>query len=247
MRIFRDLDLVVPDADAAQRALLAAGFVEVGDADYYAEAPHLLPLAWPGLPMELEVHERPNWPRRLDPPSTADLLEGAGPSACGVEGVLAPASERHALLLAAHAWMHGPLARARDLVDVALMVAESDGAEIGRLARAWGMEKLWQSTLAIVEGLLLDGPQPRALSGWARNLSAVRERTVLEQHVARWRGWYEALPPGLAILATLDELRADLSPEGDEGWGSKLRRSRRAVRNALVHKSEHDRGSPPQR
>jgi hypothetical protein len=243
LRIYRDLDLFAPDAAAAQRSLVVAGFAEVGDPEYYAEAPHLRPLAWPGLPMELEVHERPNWPRWLEPPPVAELFADARPSAGGVDGLLAPSPERHALLVAAHAWMHGPLERARDLLDVGLLAAEADRAELDRLARAWGIEKLWRATLALVEGLFLDGRPPWAQRGWARNLAALSERTVLERHVARWVGWYTALPTGLAARAMLDELRADLSPVGDEGWRRKARRSVRAVRNAFVPRSEHDRRS----
>ena len=243
LRVYRDLDLFALDAGGAQRALVAAGFVETGDPAYYAEAPHLRPLAWPGLPMELEVHGRPNWPRWLEPPPVAELFEDAVPSATGIDGVLAPAPERHALLVAAHAWMHGPLERARDLVDVGLLAAEADRAELERLARAWGIEKLWAATLALVEGILLDGRPSRAQRGWARNLAALSERTVLERHLARWVGWYTAFPPGLAVRAMLDELRVDLLPEGDEGWRRKAFRSARAVRNAFVPRSEHDRGS----
>jgi len=242
LRIYRDLDLFAPDAPAAQRALVAAGFVEVGDPEYYTGAPHLRPLAWPGLPMELEVHERANWPRWLEPPPAAELFEDARPSASGVDGLLAPSPERHALLVAAHAWMHGPLERARDLLDVGLLAAEADRAELDRLARAWGIEKLWRATLALVEGLFLDGRPPRAQRGWARNLAALSERTVLERHVARWVGWYTALPRGLAVRVMLDQLRVDLSPEGDEGWRRKTSRSLRAVRNAFVRQSEHERG-----
>jgi hypothetical protein len=243
LRVYRDLDLFAPDAGAVQGALVAAGFAETGDPDYYAGAPHLRPLAWPGLPMELEVHERPNWPRWLEPPSVAELFEDAVPSATGIDGVLAPAPERHALLVATHAWMHGPLERARDLLDVGLLAAEADRAELERLARAWGIEKLWAATLALVEGIFLDGRPPRAQRGWARNLAALSERTVLERHVARWVAWYTAFPPGLAVRAMLDELRADLSPLGDEGWRRKARRSARALRNAFVPRSEHDRGA----
>lgn len=243
LRIYRDLDLLAPHADATQRALVAAGFAEVGDPLYYAAAPHLRPLAWPGLPMELEVHERPNWPRWLEPPSVAELLEDARPSVTGLDGVLAPAPERHALLVAAHAWMHGPLERARDLLDVGILAAEADRAELERVARAWGMEKLWRATLALAEGLFLGGRPSRAQRGWARNLAALSERTVLERHVARCVAWYTALPAGLAARAMLDEIRVDLTPDGDEGWRRKGRRSLRAARNALVPRSEHDRAS----
>jgi len=45
----------------------------------------------------------------------------------------------------------------------------------------------------------------------------------------------------LAARATLDELRDDLTPERVESWGRKLRRSARAVRNAFVRRSDHER------
>jgi len=241
-RVSRDVDLVAPDAEAAQRQLLAAGFAEAGSADYYADAAHLVPLAWPGLPVEVEVHARPNWPPWLEAPSAEALLEGAVPSATRVDGLVAPSPERHALVLAAHAWTHGPLTRLRDLLDVALVTAEADRAEIEQLAEAWGMRKLWRTTDAIAAALFLGEPAPRALRTWARNLSEVRERTVLEQHVARWVGWHAALPRRRAVRATIDEFRDDLTPERGESWGSKVRRSGRAVRNAFVPRSKHERG-----
>jgi putative nucleotidyltransferase-like protein len=241
LRISRDLDLVAPDPVAAQAALVRAGFVEAGDPDVYARAPHLLPLAWPGLPVELEVHGRPNWPPRSQAPSAAELLEGAVPSAGGIDGVLAPAPEKHALVVAAHAWTHGPLARARDLLDVALIARVADRAEVERLARAWGVEKLWHTTAELADALFLGTPPPRPLRGWAKNLAEVRERTVLEQHVARWRCWFDAYPARQGLRASLDEVREDVTPEPGETWGTKLRRSRQALRNATTRKSAHDR------
>jgi hypothetical protein len=241
LRIFRDLDLLAPDPEAAQRALVEAGFVEVGDPEEYAEAPHLLPLAWPGLPLELEVHARPNWPPWLEAPAAAELLGEAVPSRTGVEGLLAPAPEAHALLVAAHAWTHGPLDRLRDLLDVLLLAAEADPAKLDRLARAWGLDRLWATTVATAGALFLDGAPPRGFRLWGRHLAAVRERTVLERHLARWTAWWSALPPGRAARATLDELRFDLTPDRGETWGRKLRRSGQAVRHAFVRRSEHDR------
>jgi Uncharacterised nucleotidyltransferase len=241
LRISRDLDLVTPDPGAVQRALLAAGFAEARDPGLYARAPHLVPLAWPGLPVELEVHGRPNWPPWVEAPTAVELLTGARPSAVGVEGVLAPAPEKHLLVVAAHAWTHGPLQRVRDLLDVALLAARSDRTETARLAEAWGIAKLWRTTAALADALFLGEAAPRALRGWARNLAEVRERTVLEQHAARWRGWWDAFPPPLAARATLHELREDVTPEPGESWGSKLSRTRSAVRDAFVRRSEHDR------
>jgi hypothetical protein len=240
LRISRDLDLLVPDPRSAQAALLAAGFAEAGDPALYDRAPHLVPLAWPGLPVELEVHGRPNWLPWLAAPAGGELLDGAVPSASGVEGVLAPAPEKHLLVVAVHAWTHGPLQRLRDLLDVALLSGEADLAEADRLARVWGIERLWRATAAIADSLFLGEPPPRALRGWARNLAEARERTVLEQHSARWRCWFDALPPRLAVRAALDEVRQDVTPDTGETWSDKLRRTRRALRNAFVRRSRHD-------
>lgn len=240
LRISRDLDLLAPDPRAAQAALLTAGFVETGDPEVYARAPHLRPLAWPGFPVEVEVHAAPNWPPWAKPPSAAELLDGAVPTSVGVDGVLVPALEQHLLVVAVHAWTHGPLQRLRDLLDVALLTAEADPAEVERVAQAWGIDRLWRTTSTIAEALFKGGAPPRALRGWAKNLAEARERTVLEQHLARWRCWFDAFPPRLAVRATLDELGEDVTPEPGETWGVKLRRSRRAVRNAFVRRSEHD-------
>lgn len=241
LRISRDLDLVVPDPKAAQDALLRAGFAQAGDPALYGGAAHLVPLAWPGLPVELEVHAGPSWLPWLEAPSSAELEEGAVPSASGVEGVLAPAPEKHVVVVAVHAWRHGPLQRLRDLLDVALLSDEAGPAEAAGVARTWGVAKLWATTIAIADSLFHGEPAPRALRGWARSLAEARERTVLEQHTSRWRCWFDALPSGLAVHATLGELRQDVTPEPGESWGSKLHRSRRAVRNALVRRSDHDR------
>ena len=68
LRRFWDLDLLVPDAGATQRSLLKAGFREVGDPALYADIHHLRPLTLPGLPLAVEVHDRPKWADGLRPP-----------------------------------------------------------------------------------------------------------------------------------------------------------------------------------
>ena len=81
-RLFGDLDVLVPDAAAAQRALLAAGFEEVPDPDgIYVDLHHLIPLRDPMVPLlAIEIHSAPKWPYGLKPPSAAELLENAVPS-----------------------------------------------------------------------------------------------------------------------------------------------------------------------
>ena len=89
-RYFRDLDFLVDDPPAAQRALVAHGFIEGGNPEDYEQAQHLRPLAWPGVPLVVELHRRPNCPQWLTPPPSHELFRGAAPSRTGVEGAPAP-------------------------------------------------------------------------------------------------------------------------------------------------------------
>ena len=176
-RSFADLDLLVPNARLTHEQLQRGGFVEIGDPALYYRLHHLRPLAWPGLPLSVEVHSAPKWPDQLRPatPVVAEVVGSAVPSALGIEGILAPDSGRHALLLAAHAWAHEPLRRLRDVVDVAALAAEAEPAGLGRIARAWGIDALWDTTEAVAAALFEDGPRPAALRLWARHLPAVRD------------------------------------------------------------------------
>ena len=81
LRPFGDLDLLVPDAGEARRALLAAGFVPAGSPDTQS-------LRWRDVPVLVEVHDRPKWPKRLPLPSRAELLASSEPGSTGVDGVL---------------------------------------------------------------------------------------------------------------------------------------------------------------
>ena len=80
LRGFRDVDLLAPDAPTVQRQLVAAGFEPVGVPEKYAAIHHLRPLAYPGLPLLVEVHDRPKWPARLRLPDKAELLGTAVPA-----------------------------------------------------------------------------------------------------------------------------------------------------------------------
>ena len=61
LRRFCDLDLLTDDAEGAQAALLAAGFQEARQEESDGVVHHLCPLQWPGLPLTVELHSRPNW------------------------------------------------------------------------------------------------------------------------------------------------------------------------------------------
>ena len=240
LRPFIDLDLLVEDAESLQRTLLAAGFVEVGDPARYVDSAHRRPVAWPGLPLFVEVHDDPNWPSWLPRPPTRELLDAAVPSSLGIDGLTTLAPLHHAVVVAVHAWAHGPLARVGDLVDVTLMSENINRGALLSLARRWGVEALVRTTLASADAVLFGGAKPRALKVWARNLLDARERTVFETHLGRWLAGFSALGArgGAAVMA--DEVVKDLRPAGDEAWSVKLRRTRLAIGNARVKRSVHD-------
>src|SRR3954453_7497053 len=56
LRRFWDLDLLTDDAPKAQRALLAAGFIEARQEESRGVLHHLCPLELPGLPLTVELH-----------------------------------------------------------------------------------------------------------------------------------------------------------------------------------------------
>lgn len=239
-RPYVDLDLLVSDADSAQRALQQAGFYAVGDPAAYVGSPHRQPLEFPELPLVVEVHESPNWPRWLGRVPTADLLAGAVDSNLAVDGVLTLAPAHHALAVAAHAWAHGPLARIGDLLDVSVMSAELDPQELRTLAASWGLARLWQTTTETADAVLRTGGRTWALATWARNLGGVRERTVFEYHLGRWAAPFSAVPFRAAVRVMGQEIGKDLRPRPGEEWGPKLGRTGQALRRAGVRKSEHD-------
>jgi hypothetical protein len=239
-RSFRDVDVIVRDAPDTQRRLLSAGFVETGDPKLFEGIHHLRPLQWPGLPLVVEVHHRPKWVDSLAPPVVDELMEGAVPCRAGVRGVLAPSPAHHAVMMAAHAWAHRPLSRLRDLIDVALLAGEADPDELRKLARCWGVQKVWATTTRAVDALLGTGRRPASISIWARHLPAAREQTVLESHVQNSLSALWGLPGAHAIAAAAGAVGADLTPGDDERWPAKLTRSRTALANAFVRKSKHD-------
>jgi hypothetical protein len=252
LRSFIDLDLLVADPDRAQAALLAAGFEEAPDPpwafrrrdeDLFAGRHHARPLYIPGLPLRLELHRRPSWPRWLEPPATEPLLAAAVPSATGVEGVLTLAPLHHAPILAAHSWVHEPLGRARDLLDLVLVADGLDRGELARVAHSLGIARLWNATIACADALLsTDGRRTSAQRIWARNLASVRERTVLEAHVQNWVSCLWTLPPRQGVRQAARNVLWDLRPAAEEPWRAKLRRSARAVGHAFARKSRHDEG-----
>jgi Uncharacterised nucleotidyltransferase len=241
LRAYGDIDVLVPEAEEAQRALLAAGFRLVGDPELYLGIHHLRPVLADGLPLIVEVHSRPKWVEPLSSPPIDSLFEGAVPSATGVAGMLAPAPACHALLLAVHSWAHEPLRRLRDMVDIAAVAAAAEPGEIDSLAQAWGVERIWRTSNAAIDALLGKRSTTWALRLWAQNLPRARERTVLENHLQRWLSDFWALPPLTAVRSVPRTFVDELGPGGDEGWRDKAARTVLALRNASQRRSQHDR------
>ena len=240
LRMFRDVDLITPDATEAQRALLAAGFEEVGDPDLYRDIHHLRPLKWPGLPLVVELHSQPKWIEPLAPPDLSSLFEDSRPAVSGAEGLLTPSPARHAVLLAVHSWAHEPLRILRDMVDVAALEREASREESFEVAREWGVERLWATAMAAQDCIFAGGRPPAALRIWAKNLALVRERTVLEAHLERWLSDFSAMPFGLAFRRVRGKVARELTPDRGEGWRRKLSRTTLALRNAARRRSDHE-------
>ncbi|MDX6400427.1 MAG: putative nucleotidyltransferase [Gaiellaceae bacterium] len=241
LRVYGDIDLLVPDAEEAHQAMLAAGFKLVGDPALYVDIHHLRPLLAAGVPLAVEIHSRPKWLDPLTPPTAPMLFESAQPSATGVPGMLAPSPAQHAVLLAVHSWAHEPLRRIRDMIDVAVIASSADPAEIDELARAWGVRRLWRTTITAVDALLGEERKPWALRIWAQNLDRTRDRTVLEFHLQRWLSDFWAMPSPAAARRLPRTLMAEIGPEGNESWRDKLSRTALALKDARRRRSQHDR------
>jgi hypothetical protein len=243
LRPFIDLDLLAADARAAWHALRRAGFVEVGDPMRYTDVHHLRPLAWPGLPLAIELHHEVNQARWLRPPATAELLELTQPSATGVPDLFAPVPAAHAVLLAAHAWVHEPFRRLLDLIDIAMVLDERERGAAARLARRWGFERIWRATIGAVDSIVYGSHRPISLRVLGGHLAGVRERTVVETHLARWAGPAYGLSSDhrRALWAATAYCAEAALPRADERWIDALRRTALALAHAFRPQSNHDR------
>jgi hypothetical protein len=241
LRPFGDVDVLVPDAEAVQAQLEAAGFGHVGPELEWGTLHHLARLAHPDLPFCVEVHRRPKWVDRLAVPSIDEIFADAVPSSSGVEGVVAPAPAVHAVLLAAHAWAERPLGCIGDLVDVVAVSAEADHGEVRRVASQFGLGRVWTATMNAADTLFLDDPARWQLRTWARHLSTARGQTVLESHLERVLAPFSALEPRGAVESAVGGLAGTVRPAAGETWREKLDRTLRAFRHAFVRRSDHER------
>ena len=238
LRPYTDVDILVPDAHDAERRLRGAGFSGVGPPMDWDALHHVQRLASPDVLASVEVHRRPKWVLGGKAPTIDELLSDAVPSATGIDGLLAPSRGHHAVLLAAHAWAERPLGRLGDLVDVAAMLAV-DADEAEELAHRYGIQRVWRATLAAIDAVLVRDRRTWSTITWARHLPQVRERTVLETHVARLLEPFASRPPRQALAGLLRGLRLTLLPHRGEGWPAKVERSRKAIRAARAPVSDH--------
>ena len=243
LRPFQDLDLLVPDAQVAQESLLAAGFKPVGDPKVYGHVRHhLRPLRSPKVPLHVELHSRPKWVEGLEPPSLDLLLAEAEAAALGVDGILTFAPSHHVLVLAAHMWAHDPLIALLHVLDVAVMAEGSERRELDLLAQAWGIGRLWRTTIGVADAIFLgETRRPWPLGLWARGLTAAREPTVFEMHLGRCLGPFWVLPPRRAPRAFAVALGGLLRRQADESWRAKLERTRRELTHPSMRSSERRR------
>jgi putative nucleotidyltransferase-like protein len=238
-RLFKDLDILTPDVDAAYRALLAAGFVEVTCGSFVPPPYHCWPLGWPGVPLTIELHRAPRGVPDVPVPSFETLLALTQPSRTGVEGVLGLVPSAHAVVLAVHAWSHGPLERLGPLIDVAAVLGDGDRAAADAHARTWGCERLWRTTVSVIDALLMDGSRTIAARTWARHLFGAREPSVLESHLSRVAAAAWGLPHSQAGRGVGREIKKTALVYGEDSWPEKLHRARRAVRHAVMPLSDY--------
>jgi hypothetical protein len=222
-RLYGDLDVFVDDPQAAYDALLAAGFER--DAETETRPHHFPSLLWPGVGLPIEIHTQLAWPRHLEPPRNEELFAEAVPSSLAVAGLETASPVHHAVLVAAHGWKHMPLSFMRDLIDVAVLAEQSDRAELERVARSWGVERIWQTAYATANWLFAGGRRPVATRLWARSLHGPREETILERHVRRWVTPFWALPLPRATVAAAKNVALDIRPGDGDSWRAKLRRT----------------------
>jgi hypothetical protein len=246
-RRFGDLDLVAGDAEEAQAALLAAGFrleerprwPPEGYDEVRRPHYHLHPLEWPGLGLRIEIHKHVKWPEGLQPPRNDELFEAGIPSVTGVEGLLAPHPDHHAVVLVSHAWGEIPMRKLRQLVDVLAFVDDGDREDIRRLAARWGIERGWCSTLDVADWLFRGAPEPRLVGIWARYLRELREPSVLEMHLQEWLSPFWLTTRKAAARKALQAVLLDLQPGPRQTWKEKLQQTARALTHPFSSASEH--------
>ena len=228
LRSFGDLDLLTDDAAGrpgrADRRWLPGGLrARRATSDIH----HLRPLRWPGLPLSIELHTRPNWPAASPAPTTEELIAAAVPGRLGVAGVTTLPPEHHTLVLAAHAWEHQALGRLGNLIDVAVTLRRAD-AEVGRPGAPLGLRRMWRTTRAAIGAVVrAGGARPRSRCGRGTCAAPASPR-VFEWHIKGLLAPLVGLPgrgAGRADRASPGESRRMQLSRGRRSCGEPARRA----------------------
>ena len=228
----RDLDLLAEEPDAAQHALIGAGFVELQTGHDYSKN-STCPAGMARGSARRRAPSAPKLPA-LSEAAAARRTVGDGRSERDRHRRLARASASCARIVARRPRMDSHrLGRLGDLIDLAVMLPPDRRVEADALARRWGWERMWGTALAVADALLAGGPPAVALRTWARHLPEVRELSVLENHISRLTAPAFALPPRQAAREVGLAMRDTVARDRDERWSSKLYRSALAARDAF--------------
>jgi hypothetical protein len=192
---------------------------------------------WPGMPLTIELHSTVKYVEGLSAPPNDELLRLTRPSRSGVEGIEAFAPTVHAVLLAAHAWAHGPLQCLGQLIDVAAVLGDHR-EEADAIARGWGCERLWRATCAAIDSLLFGRAASLPLRMWARHLRCSREPRVVERSLARIAAPAWALPPDAVPAGVGTEILKVVRRYEWETRDDQLLRSRQALLHPFKPVSE---------
>jgi hypothetical protein len=188
-RPFRDLDVLVANPQERWDRLIAQGCRHNPQREGIDDHHHLPALADPTGTLGIELHRRPNVPGWAKVPSEL-VFETAQPSRTGIDGVLRPRDDVHALLLTMHCWKSG-FTRLRDLFDATLLAATSDH-DAEETARSLGLRRVWNLSMRLADSTLF-GVESRA-SGLERWMTP-RSPGVKDRRRIRLMSPYLAVNP----------------------------------------------------
>ena len=167
-RPFRDLDVLVEDPRVRWDRLVQRGFRSNPTRRLDIDHHHLPALEDTTGTLGVEFHHRPNVPLWASIP-TEFVIDTAEPSRTGIDGVLRPRDDVHALLMAMHCW-EGGFTRLRDLFDALLLAASGEASgkvPVEATAASLGLRRFWRVTERLAESQVLGEPARRVpLQRW---------------------------------------------------------------------------------
>ena len=153
-RPFRDVDLLANGSVALWESLLASGYRPLASRRRDIDHHHLPSLKSDSGVLGVDIHTRPNVPS-WSGIERVDVISTAQRSRTGIDGLLRPRDDVHALLIALHCWKAG-FARLRDIFDAMLLAAVSD-VPVEATASRLGLHRTWAATIAVGDHFLIGG------------------------------------------------------------------------------------------